>query len=155
MKKIFKTQADLESFGEQLGRLLLPGDVVALNGDVGVGKTTLVKSVVRGINPKEVSNVSSPTFSKLQSYGQDPIIHHMDFYQIKTIQALQALGFHEVLGAEGIVLIEWFDLFPEFYSGGILEIKLSFYGDDARIMTMQGEGQMIKRMKSLTGAVCF
>ncbi|MDA0378662.1 MAG: tRNA (adenosine(37)-N6)-threonylcarbamoyltransferase complex ATPase subunit type 1 TsaE [Bacteroidetes bacterium] len=97
---------DTLRIGREFGAGLGPGDVVALVGDLGAGKTHFVKGVAaaQGVDP---ADVSSPTFTIAHLYRGRLPIHHLDCYRLEDERELMRTGAHEVFGEEGIVLIEW------------------------------------------------
>jgi len=96
------------ALGERLGRALGPGDVVALLGELGAGKTQLVRGICRGARVSE-REVASPTFTIVSSYRGRIPIHHADLYRVGDEEELWATGFEDLLGGEGAVLVEWAD----------------------------------------------
>ena len=81
------------------------GSVVALTGDLGMGKTTFVRGFVRGLG--NAAPVSSPTFAIVNDYGGKPHLYHFDMYRVKTIEDLQSTGFFDYMNDDSILLIEW------------------------------------------------
>jgi tRNA threonylcarbamoyladenosine biosynthesis protein TsaE len=101
----------MEALGECLGRLLRPGDVVSLSGDLGAGKTVFTKGIARGLGSADP--VTSPTFTIVHEYrGRCPLFH-MDVYRLDDPAELLDLGFDEYAGGEGVVVIEWGDRLKE------------------------------------------
>lgn len=104
-------------FGKNLGLHLAPGDVVALVGELGAGKTTLTQGIVRGLGVGEEHYIGSPTFTLINEYMGRMPVYHLDFYRIETPQELVNLGLEEYLYGEGVAVIEWADkietLLPE------------------------------------------
>ena len=104
-------------FGKNLGKHLLPGDVVALVGELGAGKTTLTQGIVRGLGVGEEHYIGSPTFTLINEYRGRVPVYHLDFYRIETPEELVNLGLEEYLYGEGVAVIEWADkirtLLPE------------------------------------------
>lgn len=124
--------AATERLGRALAALLRPGDVVALYGDLGAGKTALARALIRALpGPAGAAEeeVPSPTFTLVQTYERQPApVWHFDLYRIEQAEEIHELGFSEAL-AEGITLIEW----PERLGGGLpagaLSLTLSYDGD--------------------------
>ena len=102
--------AETEEAGAHLAEKIKAGDVLALVGDLGAGKTEFVKGLARGLGSKEA--VTSPTFTLLHEYhgGRLPI-YHFDFYRIENLTALWAIGFDETVFGDGVSVIEWADQF--------------------------------------------
>lgn len=102
---------ETEEFGAQFACELKSGDVVALEGQLGSGKTHLVKGIARGLGI--TTEVTSPTFTLLHEYegGRLPL-YHFDFYRLRNEEELPALGFDEYVFGRGITVIEWADRFP-------------------------------------------
>ncbi|HKS31488.1 MAG TPA: tRNA (adenosine(37)-N6)-threonylcarbamoyltransferase complex ATPase subunit type 1 TsaE [Chthoniobacterales bacterium] len=104
--------AETEGAGERLAEKIKAGDVLALVGDLGAGKTRFVKGLARGLGSKEA--VTSPTFTLLHEYrGGRLTIYHFDFYRIESSSALSAIGFDETVFGDGVSVIEWADRFVD------------------------------------------
>jgi len=110
--------------GVRLGRALRPGDAVALLGELGAGKTLLVRGACKGAGVP-AREVASPSFAIVASYrGRFPV-HHADLYRIGGADELYATGFLDLLGGEGAVLVEWADRVPGALPGERLEIRMA------------------------------
>lgn len=96
--------------GEMLAALLEPGDVLALAGDLGAGKTCLVQGIARGLGVDEP--VTSPTFNLLLVHPGRLTLYHFDLYRLDDVLELDDIGFYETLEADGVSAIEWGDRFP-------------------------------------------
>lgn len=99
------------ALGARLGRLLEPGDVVALVGDLGAGKTQLVRGACSGAGVDEGA-VSSPSFAIVATYRGRIPVHHADLYRIADEDELFATGFGDLVGGDGALLVEWADRIP-------------------------------------------
>jgi tRNA threonylcarbamoyladenosine biosynthesis protein TsaE len=108
------------ALGRRLGRLLAPGDVVALVGELGSGKTQLVRGACAGAAVPE-EEVSSPSFAIVASYRGRIPVHHADLYRIGDEDELYGTGFGDLVGGEGALLVEWADRVP----GALPEEKLT------------------------------
>lgn len=97
--------------GERLGRLLAPGDVVALEGDLGAGKTLLVRGACAGARVP-AAEVSSPSFAIVATYRGRIPVHHADLYRIGDEDELYGTGFGDLVGGDGALLVEWADRVP-------------------------------------------
>jgi tRNA threonylcarbamoyladenosine biosynthesis protein TsaE len=127
---ITASEAETEQAGEQLGRTLRPGSVVLLYGDLGAGKTALVRGMARGLGATP-EDVSSPTFTIMQEYaGASTTLHHVDLYRLSPPE-IDDLGLDDLIDSGGIVAIEWADRWRGRPRGAI-EIRLEHAGDDRR-----------------------
>lgn len=111
-KLVFKNIADTEAFGMALAAELEPGDVIALTGDLGTGKTTLTKAVAKGLGIEGA--VTSPTFTIVREHegGRIPL-YHFDLYRVHDEDELFEIGFDDYLHGKGVCLIEWAELIDE------------------------------------------
>jgi len=103
-----RSAAATTRLGVRLGALLQPGDVVALIGDLGAGKTQLTRGACQGAGVAP-GDVSSPTFAIVQTYRGSLPVHHADLYRLGDVDELYATGFMDLLGGEGALLVEWAD----------------------------------------------
>src|SRR5882757_482906 len=110
------TVADTLSWGCALAETLQAGDVIALVGDLGAGKTHATKGIVAGLGSP--MDVSSPTFTLVHEYtgGRLPV-YHFDFYRLDSAAELPGIGWDDYLDANGLVIVEWADKFPEAIPG--------------------------------------
>lgn len=99
------------AIGRDIGRKARPGDAIALVGELGAGKTQLVKGIAAGIGAP--NDVTSPTFTLIHEYtgGRVPV-YHFDFYRIETTEEAARLGLDEYFYSDGICVVEWADRFP-------------------------------------------
>ena len=119
-----------EKLGNKIARVVPNGTVIALSGDLGAGKTTLVRGVARGLNIKEV--VQSPTFNIMKIYlkGDRPLIH-IDAYRLADLNT--DIGLDEYIGYEtGITMIEWPDFIKELLPKNVINVKITSIGENSR-----------------------
>lgn len=100
-----RSEHETEALGERLAPHLRAGDVLALHGDLGAGKTTLVRGVVRGLGSPD--RVSSPTFVLMNVYEGRLPVYHFDAYRLAGPEDLEAIGAEEYLEGDGVALVEW------------------------------------------------
>jgi len=105
-------ETETEKLGERIGQAAVPGMVVALIGDLGTGKTTLTKSIARGLGVTET--VTSPTFNIIREYKSGRIpLYHFDVYRIADPDEMFELGYEEYFYGDGICIVEWADIIEE------------------------------------------
>ncbi len=119
-----RSAGETRRLGERIGRKLAPGDVVALSGELGAGKTQLSRGICRGAGVPD-GEVSSPTFAIVATYHGRLLVNHADLYRIGDEDELHATGFHDLVGRAGATLVEWADRFPGALPDERLEIQLA------------------------------
>ena len=111
-KLILKNEEETRAFGLELGASLRKGDIVALIGDLGTGKTALTKYIAEGLGIRET--ITSPTFTIVQEYRQGRLpLYHFDVYRIGDPEEMYELGYEEYFYGDGVCVIEWADLIEE------------------------------------------
>lgn len=143
----FKTHsgADTVEVGRKLVRLLKPPQLLLLEGDLGTGKTTLVKGIAEALDAAEADEVTSPTFTLLHEYGghrdgQPVRLFHLDVYRLESERQLETLGLDELLAPDALVLVEWGGKFRSIRKKATGEILIESEGGDARKITMTLKG---------------
>src|ERR1700687_4330096 len=127
------------AFGRSLAAELSPPLLVLLRGDLGAGKTTLVKGIAEGFEAAPADDVTSPTFTLVHEYrGPQVILYHIDLYRIDTERALETLGLDDLAGPQSILLIEWGEKFPRFVRERDVEIALKRVTEDERRIEITG-----------------
>lgn len=126
------------ALGHELAPTLKPARMVLLRGDLGAGKTTLVKGIAEGLRAASQDDVTSPTFTLIHEYrGPEVNIFHVDLYRIDTQRELDTLGLDELFAEEGnLVLLEWGEKFPRFEKERDVEIVIKRQGDQERRITV-------------------
>ncbi|MBO8158255.1 tRNA (adenosine(37)-N6)-threonylcarbamoyltransferase complex ATPase subunit type 1 TsaE [Thermosyntropha sp.] len=156
MQLVVENAAKMEELGEKLAGLLKSQDIVYLTGDLGVGKTTLVRGIARGLGYE--GKVTSPTFTLMNIYeGKFPIFH-FDFYRLDEESELKDLGLEDYLGKEGIALVEWAKGSSLFLPEEALFINITLVDDDyekGRLVSFKACGkkyeEKLKELKNLAG----
>lgn len=121
------------AFGRNLGELLSPPKLVLLRGDLGAGKTTLVKGIAAAFKAAEEEHVTSPTFTLIHEYrGPHAILYHIDLYRIDTPRELDTLALDDLRSDNSILLIEWGEKFPRFVRERDVEISLERESENER-----------------------
>ncbi len=135
---VLETNSEEETIeaGERIARGLPKQAVVLLIGNLGTGKTTLAKGIVRGLGAGAAADVSSPTFTLIHEYGEGGRVYHIDLYRLDTAQEVETLGLDELFDKESVVLIEWGERFPELLPVDRIEIRLEPLGENGRRITV-------------------
>lgn len=135
---------ETEKFGLFLGENLRPGDVICLNGDLGAGKTTLTKSIAKGLGIDDY--VTSPTFTIVNEYYGKIDLYHIDTYRLDDMVDVDYLGFDEYFYSDGVTIVEWAekirDALPEEY----MEINIKSH-DDKRDLDINYVGNRFDELK--------
>jgi tRNA threonylcarbamoyladenosine biosynthesis protein TsaE len=119
------------AFGRKLAAQLTPPLIVLLRGDLGAGKTTLVKGIAEGFEAARAEDVTSPTFTLIHEYrGPRATLYHIDLYRIDTLRDLETLGLDDLLASNCILLIEWGEKFPRFELDQNVKITLERLEND-------------------------
>jgi tRNA threonylcarbamoyladenosine biosynthesis protein TsaE len=139
----FTTQsgADTVEVGRKLVQLLAPPQLLILSGDLGTGKTTLVKGIAMALDAAEPDEVTSPTFTLLHEYdgalnGRAVKLFHLDVYRLEGERQLETLGLDELLTPDALVLVEWGEKFASIRKKATGEIAISSEGGDVRKITV-------------------
>ena len=125
-----------EAAGERLGATLGPGAVVALTGELGAGKTCFVQGLVRGLGA--AVRATSPTFVLVNQYTGRVPIHHVDAYRTDSMTELIDLGLLEMVGGEGVTVIEWADKLTPLLPADSIRVHIAGVGDEPRTITIRG-----------------
>ena len=144
--RVFTTHSAEETIdvGRELARFLDPPKVLLLRGDLGAGKTTLVKGIAAALGAAEPDEVTSPTFTLIHEYagrsvehanlGATILLYHLDLYRIENQRQLDTLGMEELMTPQSLLLIEWGEKFPSVIARSDGEIVIeTLHGDERRI----------------------
>lgn len=132
-------ESDTVRLAEQLAGMMEPGTVVALDGDLGAGKTRFSQAVARALGVGGV--VNSPTFTIIKEYEGDRLpFYHMDVYRISEQEAGE-LGLDDYFFGDGVTLVEWAERIPDLLPADFLAIRLSRAGETERIIELTPHGQ--------------
>jgi tRNA threonylcarbamoyladenosine biosynthesis protein TsaE len=139
----FKTGngTDTIAVGRKLAEVLQPPQLLILRGDLGTGKTTLVKGIAEALEAADADEVTSPTFTLVHEYegvknGQPVKLYHLDVYRLEGERQLETLGLDELLTEDALVLVEWGEKFKSIQKKATGEIAIELAGGDARRITV-------------------
>ncbi|GJQ26169.1 MAG: hypothetical protein HBSAPP02_12010 [Phycisphaerae bacterium] len=130
-----RSVADTLAIGRALGGALGSGDVLALVGELGAGKTHLAKGLARGLGVADDRAVTSPTFVLINEYRGRCVVHHIDAYRLRSGAELAALGFEELCEGGAVVLVEWADRVRDVLPA------------DCAWLSIEATGEMTRRMR--------
>lgn len=133
---------ETSQFAAKLAHLLQPGDVLALEGDLGAGKTTFTKGLAKGLDIKRT--VNSPTFTIIKEYKGKLPLYHMDVYRLAD--APEDLGFDEYFEGDGVTVVEWAHLVEEQLPSELLTIYLYHEGQEQRKIVLVPKGKRYEQL---------
>jgi tRNA threonylcarbamoyladenosine biosynthesis protein TsaE len=139
----FSTQsgADTIAVGRKLAELLKPPQLLLLRGELGTGKTTLVKGIAQALDAAEPDEVTSPTFTLIHEFdgsrhGKPVKLYHLDVYRLESERQLETLGLDDLLTPDALVVVEWGEKFKSIRKRATGEIVITSEGGDARKITV-------------------
>jgi len=134
--------AETTELGRRLAAELSPPKLVVLSGDLGAGKTTLIKGIAEGFHAASQESVTSPTFTLIHEYrGPGVNVYHIDLYRIDTPRELDTLALDDLIGEKNVLLIEWGEKFARFVREHDVQISIERLGDNDRKITVATEAQ--------------
>ncbi|MGX9146648.1 tRNA (adenosine(37)-N6)-threonylcarbamoyltransferase complex ATPase subunit type 1 TsaE [Mesorhizobium sp. 128a] len=144
LERFLADEAATTRLGEDLAMALRPGDVLALKGDLGAGKSTLARALIRALADDTGLDVPSPTFTLVQSYDTRIPVHHFDLYRLSSPSEIDELGFDEAL-LQGTALVEWPERAEAALPRTSIWIELVHQGE-GRLAKLSGEGAAFERV---------
>jgi tRNA threonylcarbamoyladenosine biosynthesis protein TsaE len=145
-----------QTLGEQLGHLLEAGDIVCLSGELGSGKTALAKGLAKGLGVAQERAVRSPSFVLIHRYQGRVPVYHVDLYRLERPTEIADIGLRELLGGDGVAVIEWADKLDASLPLERLDITLEHQMEETRLITINPRGaryrQLIERWQSQSRA---
>lgn len=126
---------ETEAAGARLAAQLGPGDVVALTGELGSGKTCFIQGLARGLGV--AGRATSPTFVLINEYRGRLPVYHVDAYRTRSLAELQDLGLEELFDGEGVTVVEWADRLEPLLPARAVRVHLEGVGDEPRRITIR------------------
>jgi tRNA threonylcarbamoyladenosine biosynthesis protein TsaE len=147
-KAVLHTKSTSETIriGKSIGSLLMPGDVVALVGELGTGKTQFIKGLAVGVGVGKPTYISSPSFTLINEYAGKVPFYHIDLFRLKSEKEAEELGLEEYFQGGGITAIEWADKIPSFLPQEMLWIHICYTGKHTRSIEMVGKGKRYEQL---------
>ena len=144
MKTIYLDREEkTREIGTKLGKLLFPGSVICLIGDLGAGKTTMTQSLAKSLEVDDY--ITSPTFTIVNEYEGRMPLYHFDVYRIGSSEEMYDIGYDEYINSDGVCIIEWANLIEDILPDEYLDIQLS-YKDMGREMILKPIGEKYKKI---------
>ena len=147
-KVVFQTKSTSETIriGKSIGSLLMSGDVVALVGELGTGKTQFIKGLATGVGVGKPTYISSPSFTLINEYAGKVPFYHIDLFRLKSEREAEELGLEEYFQGGGITAIEWADKIPSFLPQEMLWIHIRYTGKHTRSFEIIAKGKRFEKM---------
>jgi tRNA threonylcarbamoyladenosine biosynthesis protein TsaE len=143
------------SWGSRLGRLLKGGEIIALIGELGAGKTCFVRGVTRGLEVGKEAWIRSPSFTLINEYRGRLPVYHIDLYRVEGRVQLEGLNLREYLYSDGVSLIEWFEHLPADEVDEFLEVRVAYVNDAKRELTFTSHGDRYEKIIEILRAQKF
>lgn len=156
-KKLFRiTTRSVEAtrtLGRRMGTSIHSGCLMALNGDLGSGKTTFVQGLAKGLDVPDTYVVTSPTFTLINEYPGRLPLFHVDLYRISDVEELENIGFFDLLSGDGVVAVEWADRVTRELPDDRIDIRFEVIDDVRRSLDIRAGGQtagdLVKRLQTV------
>ena len=146
-----RSETEMRDLGERLAAALEPGQVLALSGELGAGKTRLTQGLARGLDIP-LDEVTSPTFTLIQEYAGRLPVRHCDAYRLRDPAEFADLGLDELFAADGVAIVEWAERVIDDFPRDRLEILIAVTGESERQVTFRATGRRsIRLLQSLSG----
>ena len=133
---VTKSPRETQQLGERIGRSLKPDDILALSGDLGAGKTTLIQGIAKGLGIKDY--VTSPTFTLINEFKGRLNFYHIDLYRLEDACDAEDIAIEEYFTKGGVTAIEWADKIKELLPEGSIKIGLRIKSDNEREIDIKG-----------------
>jgi len=137
IRRITTSEQETEAVAKELAACLRAGDVVALRGGLGAGKTAFTRGLAVGLGIR--ADVSSPTFALVHEYRDNgAVLYHFDMYRVESEEDLYSTGFYDYLEADGVLAIEWSENIPQALPAGAITVTLTPAGENRREIQIEG-----------------
>jgi tRNA threonylcarbamoyladenosine biosynthesis protein TsaE len=151
-EKTTHSAEETRAFGERIGRHLTGGAIIALTGDLGSGKTVFVQGIARGLHVPAEYYITSPTFTLINEYPGRLRLHHVDLYRIQNPMEIEEIGLHEILGRDGVAVIEWAERLGADLPTQHIRVHMEMTNDHTRHMTITAaESTAVAVLKNVLG----
>jgi tRNA threonylcarbamoyladenosine biosynthesis protein TsaE len=144
MKITVNNLKDTENVGKIIGRNLMSGTVLCLDGDLGAGKTTLTQYIAKEFGIDEY--ITSPTFTIIKEYEGTLPLYHMDVYRIDSEDDMYDLGYEEYIYSDGVTIIEWSHKIKNILPENRIDIEIQRIDENSRILDISGKGPSFEKI---------
>lgn len=141
IKLLTRSEAETRKLGRKIGKLLNAGDVVAFSGELGAGKTTLIKGIAKGLGIEDESEVLSPSFVLIHEYEGREKVYHIDWYRLKSVEGPDEQLARECFDSKAVTLVEWAERGRWLLPADRLEIDLQHKGPNSRLVKVAARGR--------------
>lgn len=131
---------DTIKLGRNMAKKLRRGDVVALYGDLGSGKTTFTKGIGEGLNVKNARHINSPTFVLIKEYKGNIPMYHVDLYRLDDLRDMEDIGIEEYVYGDGVCVIEWAEKAKNILPKRLISVRFKIKGDEEREIKIENPG---------------
>jgi len=145
-----RSASETARIGKTIGSRLLPGDVVALLGELGAGKTQFIKGLAAGMGIENTAYISSPSFTLIHEYPGEIPFYHIDLFRLGREQEAEELGLEDYFQGGGITAVEWADKIPSLLPKELLFVSIAYIDKNVRSLEISGKG---KRYEALVNQV--
>jgi tRNA threonylcarbamoyladenosine biosynthesis protein TsaE len=135
--------------GRRIGEHLEGGDVVALIGELGTGKTCIAQGIARGIGVPDEYTITSPTFTLINEYRGRLVLYHFDLYRLNGVRDMEDMGYEEYFFGDGVTVIEWAEKIEDILPEGTLFIYLTYIDENEREIRIPERGQRAVALSNL------
>jgi len=134
---VSRSAAETLALGKALAGKLKPGDIVALAGGLGAGKTVFVQGLAAGLGTDPGVPVTSPSYTLVHEYPGPVPLYHLDFYRLNQKESVLGLGLEEYFEGGGVTAVEWAEKFPELFPGEAIWVKIERGAEEERIIRVR------------------
>jgi tRNA threonylcarbamoyladenosine biosynthesis protein TsaE len=143
LKIISKNPTETNYIGKIIGENLTHGDIVALIGELGAGKTSLTQGIARGLGVPEEYQITSPSFTLINEYHGKATLYHFDLYRLKGPVDLEDVGYEEYISGNGVKVIEWADKIINILPDDTLFISFTYIDENERELSITGKKELL------------
>jgi tRNA threonylcarbamoyladenosine biosynthesis protein TsaE len=140
---------DTFRIGAIIGARADKGDIIALIGDLGTGKTRLTQGIAAGLAVPAAYPITSPTFTLINEYPGRHVLYHFDIYRLEGSKDLEDMGYEDYFYGDGVVVIEWAERIRDILPEGVLFINITYLNEDKRELIVTGNKAKINIIKNL------